>query len=256
MKKKLKIGFFAFSSCEGCQLVVLELEEKLSEVFEAVEIVSFNLLKHSTSSKTLDVAFVEGAISKKEDIKKLQEIRKKSKLVVALGTCASFGGITSIRDTLPPEIKAKILASLPKPEETVFPIGKFVKIDFSLRGCPIEKNEFYSFLNHLVHGLSPREKNFPVCVECKENENSCVLLKGEFCLGPITAAGCNSLCLNEGVGCDGCRGFCADANQISLKKLLEEKGFSLEEINQRLGKYYFSLGGKIKKPASMEEKNA
>lgn len=237
---KLNIGVFTFTCCEGCQFEVIELEERLLELNKAMNLSYFKMLRESYGVKPMDIAIVEGTITSKENIKKLKQIRKNAKSLVALGACAAFGGITSVRNHLPEELKKKITETT-KQETEAWPIGKYVKVDYIVRGCPIQKEEFYSLMVHLVHGLKPKEKDFSVCVECKQNENECLLIKEGFCMGPIITAGCDSLCPNNGAACDGCRGFYSDANFDSFKKLLQEKGFSLKEINEKIGKYYFHL---------------
>ena len=75
---------------------------------------------------------------------------------------------------------------------------------------------------------------YPVCMECKANENACLFDLGEPCLGPITRAGCNSWCPNNRSGCWGCRGPADDANIDQMKQIMKEHGFSEETILDRL----------------------
>jgi len=83
-------------------------------------------------------------------------------------------------------------------------------------------------------GKSVTFPKYPVCIECKANENVCMFDIGEPCLGPVTRAGCDSWCPNERAGCWGCRGPAEDANLKQMKKIMKEHGFSEKTINERL----------------------
>jgi len=80
-------------------------------------------------------------------------------------------------------------------------------------------------VRHLVLGIEPQFPKYPVCVECKQRLNSCVLDMGMMCLGPVTRAGCNAVCPRNRLGCWGCRGPSEEANFESLIEILREKGF-------------------------------
>lgn len=70
-------------------------------------------------------------------------------------------------------------------------------------------------------GKEPRLPTYPVCVECKKNENVCQFELGRFCLGPITRAGCDAICPTHGNPCDGCRGLLKKAQVECIKDILE-----------------------------------
>ena len=95
--KKPRVEFFDFASCEGCQLQVVNLEEDLLQVLEAVDVVSFReaMKEHSDD---YDIAFVEGSITRRSDETRLKGIRKNAKVLVALGSCATLGGINCIKN--------------------------------------------------------------------------------------------------------------------------------------------------------------
>ena len=85
---------------------------------------------------------------------------------------------------------------------------------------------------------------YPVCVECRRNMNTCVFDLGMICLGPITQAGCDAVCPNGGVGCLGCRGPAEDANYESFREILEEHGFTMQEALERIN-FYNALPGMV-----------
>lgn len=224
-KKKVKVGFFSLSCCEGCELAVLDLEEKLLKAFEQIEIVESRLLmeKIKPAAVKLDLAFVEGSVVSKHDLDKLQYVREKSKSLIALGACATIAGIPGIRNALPEGIQKRLREKSIKPvKEKVYPLSAFVKIDYLLQGCSINEEEFLDFLNKVLHGVMPKLEEVPVCFECKRNGNACLLLKGIPCLGPVSYAGCDALCPGQNAQCIGCRGFTKDANFDSLNNLFKE----------------------------------
>lgn len=233
MKKgKVRAGFFSLSCCEGCELAVLDLEEKLLKAFNELEIVESRLLleKLKPNASRLDVSFVEGSVISKHDLDKLHYVREKSNYLVALGACATIAGIPGIRNALPQGLRKKLKRQAIKPvKEKAYPLSAFVKVDYLLQGCSINEQEFFDFLNKFLHGAKPVLQEVPVCFECKRRENACLLLKGEACLGPASYAGCDALCPSQNAQCIGCRGFTGDANFRALDGLFREFGLSKKE---------------------------
>ncbi len=242
MAKKLKVGIFSLTSCSGCQVRMLDLEDNLLDIFKLVDIVHFPLLMNKDKPvKQYDVAFVEGAVTTDKQLKEIMRIRKKSKILIALGTCATYGGIPSIKDYgYTDEIEKTVY---PDPVPFVHSLGvcgvyPHVKVDYFLRGCPPEKEEILRVLLEVVIGKKvPRNIDDPVCIECRAKENECLLQKGELCMGPITYGGCGALCPSNNGVCYGCRGPFDDANVHSLLKLFENSGVSEEDIRRMFIKF-------------------
>ncbi len=242
-KKKLRAGFFSFTGCEGCQLTVLEALQEHPELLKLFSVEYNKLLKDCKLKGTYGVAFVEGSISNKETLKKAQEVRKKSRYLVALGSCATNTCVNGFRMRVPAEVRKQIERERGgKKDFGVFPLKKFVEVDFELRACPPIKEELIEFISDFYSGIKPIERDFPVCKECKENENDCVFLRGIPCLGPITRGGCNSVCVNEGAQCFGCRGLSREANLPRFRELLKEIGLSKTEVNELLNEFSAEMG--------------
>ena len=236
---KPKIGIFGMTGCAGEQIVILNCEDQLMDILKILDIRSF----HTAMSKNdevcnLDIAFVEGAVLQPEEEVLLKEIRERSVLLIALGTCAVWGGVAAMKNEVSrEELKHQIYGAAGRMFKSIpaQPLCSFVKVDFSISGCPIEKEEFLQAVASLVHGDIPVLPKYAVCTECKTNENICLLLeKGELCLGPITVAGCSARCLSYGIPCSGCRGPVEEANIASEVDILKEKGFTLKDIHNRL----------------------
>ncbi len=243
---KPKIGIFGLTGCAGDQLQILNCEDELLKFFEIFDIKSFIMASsHEDLTEPLDIAFVEGSVSTEKDLEHLQFIRRNSKILIAIGHCAVFGGVQSMYCLVPWEKRyedvygssdAVTLTKPLKPE----PIAKYVKVDAVLPGCPIEKEPFLKLVSQLKMGVIPKIPDYPVCTECKWKENECLLLKGEMCLGPLTNSGCGAICPSLHIPCIGCWGPIHEENFKSEALLLLEKGFDSKEIIKR-----FSIfGGK------------
>lgn len=237
--KKLKIGIFGFTGCAGDQLVIIHDEDRLLDYFMNAEIKSFIMASSESDNECdLDVAFVEGSINTEEEIKELNNIRKRAKLVIAIGNCAMHGGIQAglFGDGKWEERYKAIygdqitLTSAFEPT----PISTHVKVDLSIPGCPIDKDQIYNAFSRLVHGIPLQLVEQPVCQTCKIKENYCLLEDKVLCLGPITDDGCQAACPSNNVACMGCYGLYSNANLPSFVKMGEDLGYSKERILTRL----------------------
>ena len=229
---KPKIAFFDFASCEGDQLQVVNLEEDLLALLGHVDVVEFReAMKEQAES--YDIAFIEGSITRKADEERLKDIRARSKLLVAFGACAAIGGINCLKNHMPEETYKKMVYGDKADWYDTYParpVDAVVKVDAKVHGCPINRPEFVSIVKALLMGKKPDIANYPVCVECKKNENVCSFERNEFCMGPVTRAGCNSTCVNEGAVCWGCRGLVDDPNKNSHKEVLSKYGLTTDEV--------------------------
>ncbi|MDH5719534.1 MAG: NADH:ubiquinone oxidoreductase [Spirochaetia bacterium] len=232
--KKYKAAFFDFTSCEGCQLQVLNNEKNLISFLSLIEIVNFREIS-SEKRDDYEIAFIEGAVSRKDQLPKLKEIREKAKMVIALGTCACYGGVNAMKNSF--SIEAAVSEVYKEQKVDTMPVQKIsdiIDVDLQIPGCPISKKELEEILLSLSLGSVVDRKKYPVCVECKQNMNHCFLDQGKLCFGTITRAGCNSVCVNGKLPCYGCRGPSDETNWKSLKNILQEKGITEEEIDEKL----------------------
>ncbi len=139
---KKKIGVFSFTCCEGCTVSFIEtFNTKFEEYMKKMKIVNFRALKTDKKVKKMDIALVEGAISTESEIRKLQEIRKKTKILVALGSGAVDGYPSNQRNKFPEEKKREILPLIVRFRQIkeISPLNKFVKVDDNIPGCPVEE---------------------------------------------------------------------------------------------------------------------
>lgn len=134
---KTKIAIFDLTGCEGCQFHLLSLNELLYDFFQDFEIVNWRLLSKKERGD-FDVAFLEGAVTNKKQIKLLKEIRETSKIVIALGACAISGNVFA---QLTPEKRKKLASKIYDKNyklkaEFLAPVEKFIKVDEKIPGCP------------------------------------------------------------------------------------------------------------------------
>lgn len=237
---KPKIAFFDFAGCEGDQLQVANLEEKLLDILEHVELVSFREVM-TGESDDYDIAFVEGSITRPEDEERLRGIRDKAKLLVALGACAHIGGVNCMKNFMDEAVyREHVYGSGARmyPTAQARPLSAVVKVDAAIPGCPIDKHEFLRVTKQLLLGMPPALPEYPVCVECKMAGNVCRYERGELCLGIITRGGCGACCVTEGAHCWGCRGLAPGANLDAARYVMEDRaGFSRIEVQDLLRMY-------------------
>jgi F420-non-reducing hydrogenase small subunit len=244
MARILLIGLAGDS---GCQVAALGLHEALIEILAANELVyAPTLLDAKDIPNGIDVALVEGGIRNTHEEEIIKDIREKSKVVIALGACAAFGGIPGLanledgrqlmemiysdhrgtdRGTVPTHLE-----SLPEQR----PLKHFVKVDYIIPGCPPEVTDIAGTLTSLLGGEEPAVNRTQVCDDCPrkrlgEYEKSlkriheglpdpdrCLLEQGYFCMGPATMGGCGAPCPQSGNTCEGCRGKCLEVDDQGL----------------------------------------
>lgn len=229
---KPKIAFFDFTSCEGCQLTVVDSLQTHPELLEVVNIVQF---REAMTEKDEDylVAFIEGSCTRQSDEARLKQIRQQAAIVVALGACAHLGGINALKYLHPLEdVRRYVYGDKAEWYETydARPIEAVIPVDFAIPGCPIDRNEFIAVVKALLLGKKPPIPDYPVCVECKLKENICLFTQGKVCMGPVTRAGCGAICPTYGQSCEGCRGFISNPNDSSMRHVLEENGLTVEDV--------------------------
>ena len=244
---KPKIGVFGFTGCGGCQLEILNLEDQLLDLLNAVEIVHFTetITEHSD---TYEIALVEGSVTTKHGVERIEKIGDIAKIIVVIGSCACTGGLNCLKNLYGLE-KAKDLVYGDKKDWIdsieVKPVDEYINVDYYARGCPPNRFEIVDIIRSLIVGRKPEIPNYPVCIECKRNGNTCVYELGKSCLGPVTRAGCDSRCPNSVDGCDGCRGPVDDPNVNAQKDLLAEHGLTVDDIMAEFNLYNACKGKTI-----------
>lgn len=230
-----KVAFFELTSCEGCQLQLLNNEATLLEFLSLFEIVRFRE-GMTGGSDDYEIAFVEGSVTRPDEVERLQTIRDKAAMLVALGSCACFGGVNQLKNRFKDLdwVKKTVYGDHPVETAEARPLEDFITVDLRIYGCPVKKEEVEHIITDLVVGKTIVHPKYPVCMECKANENLCLYDLGDPCLGPVTRAGCDAWCPENRFGCWGCRGPAEEANLDQLIEIMKKNGFSTETILDRL----------------------
>lgn len=237
-----RLAIAGLTACFGCQLTLLNCEAELPDIAERFSFTYFPMGMSSPDiTADFDAALVEGAVSTPGDLETLVTLRNRSRLLIAIGTCAIFGGVAAMCNEEP---RSRLLRTVYGPAADGLasfnpaPLERFVTVDFAVTGCPPERGELLATLAALLRGTFPALPAYPVCLECRSRENACLLIeRNEPCLGPVTRAGCNARCPAMAVRCEGCRGPVAEANVAAELELLIAKGVSREELVRRLRRF-------------------
>ena len=235
----VKIALEWLAGCSGCEISILDLHEGIIELLKEAEIVYAPVLMDVKEvPDDIDIAIVSGSVRNKENKERLEELRKKSKTLIAYGTCACYGGITGMADLYRPEdVTARIYSDNPSTESgevpsevvpellpIVHPAGDFTEIDYFLPGCPPKELLIWDILMPLIKGESPDVPKKSVCADCSRwmdhvefdklnrriegdpDPQKCFLSQGYVCLGSVTLGRCGALCTAAGIPCHGCGG--------------------------------------------------
>jgi sulfhydrogenase subunit delta len=172
---KPKVAFFDFTSCEGCQLTVVDSLQTHLDLLNVVEIVQF---REAISERGEDyaIAFVEGSITRESDEERLKKIREQAAVLVALGACAHIGGVNAIKNLAPlDDVRKYVYGDKAEWYATYAarPLSAVVKVDAFIPGCPIDREEFIRVVKAALLGKKPPIPDYPLCVECKLKENVC-----------------------------------------------------------------------------------
>ncbi|MGE3539843.1 MAG: oxidoreductase [Candidatus Tectimicrobiota bacterium] len=219
-QRKPKLAVWKFASCDGCQLSLLDCEDELLAVAGAVEIANFLEASRAVLRGPYDLSLVEGSITTPHDAARIHEVRRVSKILVTIGACATAGGIQALRNFQDVQEFTRLIYATPAYIATLAtstPIAQHVRVDFELRGCPINKQQLLEVITALLHGRRPNTPGHSVCMECKQRGSVCVMVAhGTPCLGPVTQAGCGAICPAYQRGCYGCFGPQDSPNTASL----------------------------------------
>lgn len=252
----MKVNIISLTCCAGCISSFLNAGDALYEIllgdFEIIYSPTFVDLKEISE---VDLAIVEGGIRTTDDEKLIREVRAKCKILVALGICATHGGITSLGNTLSvkklleKEYSIPLSSKLPELEDLMYPICSFVDVDYYIPGCPPMPFLIVHSLKNIVNGKAPIRHQSVVCTEChrkiipakldrlygiyekESNPELCLVSQGFICLGSLTRDGCGAPCPRAGFTCFGCRG---PADSL-LYRSRDMYAFLVKVISKRTG---------------------
>jgi sulfhydrogenase subunit delta len=230
-----KLAVWKFASCDGCQLSLLDCEDELLAIAEAVEIANFPEATSAFADGPYDLSLVEGSITTPHDVERIRMVREQSKHLVTIGACATAGGIQALRNFA--DVKDFVAAVYASPHyidtlATSTPISAHVKVDYELHGCPINKAQLVEVITAFLARRKPAIAAHSVCIECKRRGTVCVMVQGTPCLGPVTHAGCGAICPSYRRGCYGCYGPMESPNTAALAQEWRALGATPRDIRR------------------------
>ncbi len=238
-----KLAVWKFTSCDGCQLTLLDLEDELLALAERVEIAYFMEASRAVVRGPYDLSIVEGSLSAPEHLEQIQKVRRVSRFLLPIGTCATSGGIQALRNFADVKDYLNIVyerSEFLKVLAESTPVAQHVPVDLELQGCPPNKYQLLEVVNAFLHGRRPQIDSASVCLECKRRGTVCVLVaRGLPCLGPVTHAGCGALCPAHHRPCYGCFGPKETPNTGSLSRWFSQHlGRSQSDLVRAYRQFY------------------
>ena len=163
---KVKVATVWLSGCSGCHMSLLDLDERLLELAQKIEIVYSPVADIKEFPEGVDVTLVEGAVGNSEHLHLAREIRAKSKLVIALGDCAVTGNVPSMRNPIPREEVLQAVygegevpgleeGEVPKLLPRALPLAMVIPVDGFIHGCPPPADRIWKLLQKLLSGEAP-----------------------------------------------------------------------------------------------------
>jgi coenzyme F420-reducing hydrogenase gamma subunit len=217
---KTTLAVHKFSSCDGCQLSILNLEDELLDLVNVVDIAYFLEATSAIQPGPYDIALVEGSVTTQHELERLKKVRSESGIVVAIGTCATAGGIQSLRNFGVARELADYTYDFPEYLhflDSSTSISDHIHVDLEIWGCPINKYQLLEAIMAILQQRRPILTTHSVCLDCKRNGTVCVMVANQTpCVGPITRSGCGALCPSNGRGCYGCFGPAPEAQAENL----------------------------------------
>jgi sulfhydrogenase subunit delta len=234
MSRKPTLAVWKFSSCDGCQLSLLDCEDELLAVAGAVTIANFPEASRAVVKGPYDVSLVEGSITNPHDAERIHKVRRASKCLVTIGACATSGGIQALKNFKNVKDFISIVYANPAYIETLnksTAISDHVPVDFELRGCPVNKYQLVEVLSAYLNGRRPNISPNSVCIECKLRGTTCIMVsRGIPCMGPVTHAGCGAICPTYNRGCYACFGPKETPNTVSMSERFREMGLGQADL--------------------------
>ncbi len=208
----------------------------LARQFEFVHFAEFGVVDEDAEA---DIAIVEGSVSTPHEVERIAAIRARSRYLIALGACATSGGIQALRNLHDAPAWTRSIYASPEHIHTLdraSPLSSQVRIDLELWGCPVNAHQLQLVLRDLLSGVAPSVSDDKLCTECKRIGLTCVVVaKGMPCMGPVTRTGCGVLCPKFARDCYGCFGPAERANGAALAAQFRVLGLDPADVARRFG---------------------
>jgi len=255
-RRRPTLAVWKFSSCDGCQLSLLDCEDELLAVADSVEIAYFLEASRAQIAGPYDISLVEGSITTPQEIERIHRVRSHSRRLITIGACATAGGIQALKNLVDVDDCIRQVYAHPEYIDTLAdstPISQHVQVDFELRGCPIDRQQLLELLNATLNGRPPAIPKHSQCFECKLAGAVCVMVtQGIPCMGPVTQAGCGTVCPQVQRGCYGCFGPKETPNTTALADHFTGLGMTKRDIMRQF-RLFNTGAGAFRKEAERHE---
>jgi NAD-reducing hydrogenase small subunit len=172
MAQKKTLATTSLAGCFGCHMSFLDMDTRLIDFFELVELDKSPLNDIKEFTRKIDIGFIEGGVCNTENVRALRSFRKNCRILVCVGECAIMGGLPALRNNIPlqeclEEAYIKVPTTqtheatipnhedIPKILDKVYPCHEVVKIDHYIPGCPPSADTLWATLTALVEGREP-----------------------------------------------------------------------------------------------------
>lgn len=165
---KITLATAWLDGCSGCHMSFLDLDERLIELADKVDVVYSPIVDTKELPDAVDVGILEGAVSTEEDLHKARMFRERCKFLISLGDCAVSGNVPSMRNMFDLDevfdraFVENVQAQPQRPSEglpvllrTVLPIHHVVNVDLFVQGCPPSADTIWHVLTELMAGRTP-----------------------------------------------------------------------------------------------------
>jgi F420-non-reducing hydrogenase small subunit len=201
MSERITVATTWLQSCSGCHMATLDLHAELFDLIELIDI-KYSTIADIKEVPEVDLALVEGAVANEDNAELLRTFRQQAKTLVALGTCACFGGVPGLRNLFERDavlrrgyvdtestVDGKIPAGKDIPElmESVKPIDQLVKVDHYLPGCPPLPSAIQRTIVALAKGEKPPLPTRNLCEECDRKKSKMLVPSRDFVTTTVLA---------------------------------------------------------------------
>lgn len=162
LPKKVSVATVWLDGCSGCHMSFLDMDERLIELADAIDIVYSPLVDTKKFPEQVDLTLVEGSVSSEADLAKIKMIREHTRLLISMGDCAVTGNVPSMRNPFGAENVLQHIYLKHAPSEIVppllprvLPVHQVVTVDAFLPGCPPSADTLYFALTELLAGHTP-----------------------------------------------------------------------------------------------------
>lgn len=254
-KNRPTAAILPLTGCFGCQVNLLDFHEEFVTLHGMIDI-RFSYITDEKEIPEVDLALVEGCVANTENEERVKQLRERCHTLLALGTCASFGGVPGLRNL---HGAAAVVEHsygqenenghrpdpffVPALQHHVRPVSEVVKVDGIIPGCPSPHKLILGALQNAISGTAFDVPMHNLCNQCGRKHTKklsgkrefiadtvrpvmeleeidpeiCFLEQGVLCMGLTTNEGCEARCIKSNIPCQGCMGPAPQVRETGAK---------------------------------------